>query len=737
MKDAKSQHVRYVQEARRFMLGLMPVQDFIHEFLPRDTDMTKMPPSVDAFKKIPAKPERKTDIYGHLQSPGYAELFIEVKETVAHDFFKDPPDDADRSRYQFMLDITNEEAYERAEESLGHHVAYATEACARQHRTFYLSMSLAGTFLRFIRWDRAGAIVSESFDIRAQPEFLCDFLWRFAHASLTERGHDPTLEFAAPGDEDRFREIISARVKIETGLTGEALDDAIEEHYKPGLVIIITERLLVSRPVAYPLSVAGRATRGYWAVTASDDVVFLKDSWRYLAMEKEGVTIEEMEKAGVVNIPQILIHGDVPMELRDEVPENAPMLGTSEPHGKIVAKPRFIQHTRTEEFKDRYWVCRGGQAISVTGHAHYRLVSKTVGYPLKRFVDAKELLRAAFDAYQALTSAYDKNMRLHRDISIGNIILVRETARKERRGVLFNWEFSSIINSNAARGYERTGTWNFMSARLLEVTGLVHLIQDDMESMLWVVLYCGFLWLPVQVLGASTLDDTVYDLFESSHYNATKNVSTGGHAKLLNSLTRRYTRGFKFKCVPFQEFCETMMDYHCPRDHVKVELDGQWEDPRYFEKFWSDFLDTNKDKFVGTFAEKHDNKVANAPPHGARNPFSAREASDSGLTNVEAELPSLRTSRRNTGAAAAKCSTSIRSSKGVRQTPAQTRSMARLRVAGPSAGVAYDAAQNDSAAGEPSNGRGSNGGVGGTRQSARLRSTQSTRGTDQKKAWRP
>ncbi|KAH9915714.1 hypothetical protein B0H21DRAFT_887034, partial [Amylocystis lapponica] len=625
MKDAKSQHVRYVQEARRFMLGPMPVQDFIHEFLPRDTDMTKMPPSVDAFKKIPAKPERKTDIYGHLiraingaaddnndhkyngrsakrktaklpkkkqgeelmalsrcpgfvfrntsncaentdlESPtpdiccynkgaanlaiassnhlGYAELFIEVKETVAHDFFKDPPDDADRSRYQFMLDITNEEAYERAEESLGHHVAYATEACARQHRTFYLSMSLAGTFLRFIRWDRAGAIVSESFDIRAQPEFLCDFLWRFAHASLTQRGHDPTLEFAAPGDEDRFREIISARVKIETGLTGEALDDAIEEHYKPGLVIIINveddlgahrERLLVSRPVAYPLSVAGRATRGYWAVTASDDVVFLKDSWRYLAMEKEGVTIEEMEKAGVVNIPRSHPR-DVPMELRDEVPENAPML--------------------------------------------------------------------------ALTSAYVETHRLHRNVGIGNIIIVRECAGVDRRGILIDWELSSIADDNGkARDYQRTGIWNFMSGRLLKETGLGHIIQDDMDSMLWVVLYCGYLWLRVKTLTDNKLDDIVYELFEYSRYNVEKNTAMGGNAKRHNALSREYTNYFEFECVPFQKFCETMMDYHHPLDHTKVELAGKWEHPRHFEEVWDTFLRTNEDNFVGISAKKHDNK---------------------------------------------------------------------------------------------------------------------------------
>ncbi|KAH9939570.1 hypothetical protein B0H21DRAFT_698233 [Amylocystis lapponica] len=772
----------------------MPVRDFMDEFL-CETDLTDMPSSVNAFEDVPADPPLEKDIYEPLVTAeesvtrrpsrcpgfvfkntstrgennelgsmkpdvccydektahlaiasnnkpcahlGYAELFIEVKRTVAHDFFNDPLDDADRSKHQFMLDISNKKDCDHAAEALGQNVAYAAEACARQHRTFYLSMSLAGTSLRFIRWDRAGAIVSESFDIRTQPELLCEFLWRFAHTSATGRGYDPTVEFAEEGDEDRFLEAISARVKIETGFEGKELEDAIDEHYKPGVVTAInvvdgsgehSELLLVSRPVVSPLSVAGRATRGYWAVTASNDIVFLKDTWRYLAIPTEGANIEDMEQAGVVNIPQILIHGDVPAEL----PEKAHV---------DVSMP-VNQHTRTKEFIDCDWVCQGGRKISLSDHAHYRLVSKTVGYPLKRFVDAKELLRTTFHAYQALTSAYVHNRRLHRDISIGNIILVRERAGVDRRGVLIDWEFSNIMNNNGeARGYERTGTWNFLSARLLQKPGLAHLIQDDMESILWVVLYCGFLWLPVRALGDSTLNGTVYALFEHSDYNAEKNVFIGGHAKLLNTLARTHTGEFLFECPPFQEFCETMMDYHHPLDNNKVELAGKWEHPRHFEEVWDTFLRTNEDNFVGISAKKSDNKVANAPRPVAGHYYSATrpsiQDSNNRLLNAGAAPPAppLRVSKRKADEAletdaAVKRSRTIGGSGGVRDGQVQKRTMARpqgaLGVAGPSAGAARDAVRNESTAGESSNGQGSNGGVGGPRRSARLRSMQSAR----------
>ena len=41
-----------------------------------------------------------------------------------------------------------------------------------------------------------------------------------------------------------------------------------------------------------------------------------------------------------------------------------------------------------------------------------------------------------------------KDERLHRDISLGNIILVRDPTRSVRRGVLIDWEVSSQVDAN-------------------------------------------------------------------------------------------------------------------------------------------------------------------------------------------------------------------------------------------------------------------------------------------------
>lgn len=72
---------------------------------------------------------------------------------------------------------------------------------------------------------------------------------------------------------------------------------------------------LVSRPVASPTSLASRATRGYWAVPASDagSVQFLKDAWRtdVAGMEIEGVILESLRNEAVQNVPTLVCFGDV------------------------------------------------------------------------------------------------------------------------------------------------------------------------------------------------------------------------------------------------------------------------------------------------------------------------------------------------------------------------------------------------------------------------------------------
>ncbi|THU84584.1 hypothetical protein K435DRAFT_687194, partial [Dendrothele bispora CBS 962.96] len=71
---------------------------------------------------------------------------------------------------------------------------------------------------------------------------------------------------------------------------------------------------------------------------------------------------------------------------------------------------------------------------------------------------------------------------LHRDVSVGNI-LIYENDSGERKGLLSDWELSKDTNDlQIARETERTGTWQFISSALLQALVSCHSTKDDFES---------------------------------------------------------------------------------------------------------------------------------------------------------------------------------------------------------------------------------------------------------------
>ncbi len=264
---------------------------------------------------------------------GYAELFVQVCPVPSRDFFVDPPLDADeatRQSHDFLARPADWELRQKLYDSLGQHISHAVELFARQHRVFAFTISMFGSCARFLRWDRAGCVVSESFNIRERPDLLCDMLWRFAATSDVGRGHDTTVELAL-AEERIFRDAIATHVRSQI-VAGQDPDQVIKLHYEPGHVVALhvlhhrftatsenTRRFLVSRPVVTPLAMVGRGTRGYWAVdTTTDKVVFLKDTWRHRSsLEVEGETLRRLNDLGVRNIPSLVWHGDIPNSLPD------------------------------------------------------------------------------------------------------------------------------------------------------------------------------------------------------------------------------------------------------------------------------------------------------------------------------------------------------------------------------------------------------------------------------------
>ena len=252
-------------------------------------------------------------------------------------------------------------------------ISYAALVFKYQHRAFFFTLLVLGSEARIIRWDRAGAIVTDRFDYVESPEVLQDFFWRFSQLSDEERGIDMTVQPAtdderaimeeAASDDNKLRCRDYARVDF-----GKSLQKS-RQWWK--ICVLSTSEaqryFLVGTPRFYDGGMVGRGTRGYVAldVTLGQEknnpakFVWLKDAWRvdHPDIHQEGEILNDLNQKGVKYIPTLHCHGDVP-------------------------KQSTITHT--------YW---GGDGRNpLRRHTHYRLVVFEVGRLLKEFENGQQLL---------------------------------------------------------------------------------------------------------------------------------------------------------------------------------------------------------------------------------------------------------------------------------------------------------------------------------------------------------
>ena len=353
---------------------------------------------------------------------GYAELFIHVASPdPAHDVFSDPSPDLDpisRNSHNFLSNFQDQDTKRRIAAAFEEHAAYATEIFARQPRTAVYSVLMAGSRARLLRWDRAGCIVTEAFDIRTCPAILCEFLWRFARETNYGRGHDPSVRRASAVEEGIFRKAITEHIRAELG-PGEDLHTSVALHYAPRRVFAAlilqqcfdpksknSRRFLFSLPVMTPGSLVANRSQDYWAVDAvRRRVVFLKDTWRPDPMrELEGALLKRLCAAGVPYVPSLVWQGEIPCSF-------------PKPMRKLLGKccscrvkrllkygaENDIQSTKTNELYFAHWACHvAGKKARVLQRQHYRLVVSPVGHPLATVRGAEELLHATHNIFTGM-----------------------------------------------------------------------------------------------------------------------------------------------------------------------------------------------------------------------------------------------------------------------------------------------------------------------------------------------
>ncbi|KAJ8488342.1 hypothetical protein ONZ51_g3606 [Trametes cubensis] len=141
--------------------------------------------------------------------------------------------------------------------------------------------------------------------------------------------------------------------------------------------------------------------------------------------------------------------------------------------------------------------------------SHMRLVIDDVGRPLTEFTSTRELVMAMRDAIKGHQQAKEVAGVLHRDISLGNILIVDDISKSAYTGFVHDLDYSSMDDAensgsgccegtadgsavvstgvDATKLKERTGTFYYMAVDLLNVQpDTIHDTPFDLESFYWV-----------------------------------------------------------------------------------------------------------------------------------------------------------------------------------------------------------------------------------------------------------
>jgi hypothetical protein len=368
-------------------------------------------------------------------------LFVEMKTAINADPFLDPMKEDPFPR-------NNYEDFERSDlmpsKNRGQIASYAAAILGTQFRLHVFSVSICGQWARFIRWDRAGAIVSATFNYVKNPHRLADFFYRYSRLDRLQQGYDPTLSTAS---EEEVKIMQEAKCDV-------TLKNANPAHYE-FRKLMVPDRddpnkespFLISYPPHYDArSPFSRATRGMLAFDLTKPrTVYLKDYWR-------------------PNVPNMPKEGEIYRVLVEKKVRNIAPFGM----GNDVRG----HQTLTQSYVDAPW------AVSTKGIiclSHYRMTLDVVGRPLVEFDSSRQFISAIADAMEgelslflckqpseSSTAAHDdacfEARILHRDISVGNILIT-----KDNKGMLIDWDLCADMNTVTARRPSRTASFAFTS----------------------------------------------------------------------------------------------------------------------------------------------------------------------------------------------------------------------------------------------------------------------------------
>ncbi|KAA1076761.1 hypothetical protein PGT21_018012 [Puccinia graminis f. sp. tritici] len=322
-------------------------------------------------------------------------------------------------------------------------------------RSFVVGFTLCGTLMQLWKFDRSGAIGSQSLNIKETEENFKKFLALIILFLTTNKqvlGFDPT-----------FFDI--------DGQTCPPTPQKIQINTQPD-----PQELVIRRLIFRASGICGRGTTCWEAhlLGDSDQKFLIKDSWQPLDRIPEGHMLCDVTARCVPNVARYHHHEDVHVD------------------SKIVDIKSYVR--KDLEFMN----CKKIETCSQSDHAkepknpfinrvHRRLILKDVGKPIWKVKTPFRLLEALEGCVKGHQAMLDAGY-LHRDISINNLMINEETDDPARKSFLIDLDVAIAypMDPNVQATQARIGTQLFMSINLLAQEH-EHTFVDDLESFFWVL----------------------------------------------------------------------------------------------------------------------------------------------------------------------------------------------------------------------------------------------------------
>ncbi|KAJ2811680.1 hypothetical protein H4S07_001901, partial [Coemansia furcata] len=228
----------------------------------------------------------------------------------------------------------------------------------------------------------------------------------------------------------------------------------------------------------------GRFTRCFAVALSPDDRDFtyiLKDSWQLVATDLGDAELRD--EIGVLRGMQVALdkvkcEGGVLQRL---VCGGTVLVNNARDSTRLVLGPELDSYAR-------WTVAHGSKRTTAAHRLHRRMVSGPVGVALHEMRNERDAVAAVAGAMIAYAAILQHTGILHRDISLGNVLAVRQ-ADGSVRGMLIDFDHSVALDEE--RNLKRpghVGTAPFMSIANLEGIDVPRTSVDDWEAALALLL---------------------------------------------------------------------------------------------------------------------------------------------------------------------------------------------------------------------------------------------------------